>query len=147
MRWVANLVYFVAGLIYLPFALYNAAFVGKNRSGWGQRFGRIPARPSDRTRVWVHAVSLGEVNATPSLVAALKERLPGAEFVVTKEILHRVLHLKWSDETDVAVMLREKSGKTKVIVSHEKKEVTGEVKQLQDYWSAALNRLNELLGG
>lgn len=81
MRWLADLLYLLAGLLFLPFALYQAVFLKKNRSGWRQRFGKVPTFEPGRRRIWVHAVSLGEINATPALVAALKERLPEAEFV------------------------------------------------------------------
>jgi len=34
-----------------------------------------------------------------------------------------------------------------VVVSHERVQVSGEVKQLQDFWSAALDRLKDALTG
>jgi 3-deoxy-D-manno-octulosonic-acid transferase len=81
MRWLVDLVYVVAGLLYLPIALYHAFVVGKNRRGWGQRLGFVPAFEPGRRRIWVHAVSLGEINATPRLVEELQERLPEIEIV------------------------------------------------------------------
>jgi len=83
MRWLANVVYLLAGLLYLPVALYHALIVGKNRRGWGQRFGNVPAYEPGRQRIWLHAVSLGEINATPRLVEALRGRLPACEVVVS----------------------------------------------------------------
>src|SRR3990167_1882104 len=44
MRWLADIAYLLAGLVYLPLALYHALIVGKNRRGWGQRFGGAPVR-------------------------------------------------------------------------------------------------------
>lgn len=81
MRFAADLAYLVIGLIYLPIALYQAVVVGKNRAGWGERFGFVPAYDPARQRVWIHAVSLGEINATPRLVEALRKRLPETDFV------------------------------------------------------------------
>jgi 3-deoxy-D-manno-octulosonic-acid transferase len=81
MHWIADLVYLVAGIAYLPVALYNALVLRKNRRGWGQRFGGVPVRDPRRPRIWIHAVSLGEINATPRLAAALRERLPGTDIV------------------------------------------------------------------
>lgn len=81
MRWLADLVYLLAGLFYLPVALYHALIVGKNRRGWGQRLGFGPKFDPTRPRVWIHAVSLGEMNATPRLVEGLRERLPGIDIV------------------------------------------------------------------
>jgi len=81
MRWLANGAYLIAGLLYLPVALYNAVVVGKNRSGWGQRFGFVTAYPPGRPRIWIHAVSLGETNATTRIVAELEKRLPEVKVV------------------------------------------------------------------
>ena len=73
--------------------------------------------------------------------------LPETRFEVTKSTPPRILHLKWPDDTHVVVMLQERAGKTKVVVSHERVQVSGEVKQLQDFWSAALDRLKDALTG
>ncbi len=78
MRWLVDVVYLLAGLIYLPIALYNALVLGKNRRGWGERFGFVPRFEPDRRRIWIHAVSLGEINATPKLVEELRRRDNGA---------------------------------------------------------------------
>lgn len=83
MRLLADFIYFFAGLAYLPFALYNAIFLGKNRSGWGQRFGRLPRFPTAGRRIWVHAVSLGEVNATQRLIKQLSEATPDANILIS----------------------------------------------------------------
>ncbi len=83
MRWLADVVYLLVGLLYLPIALYNALIVGKNRHGWGERFGFAPSFEPGRRRIWIHAVSLGEINATPRLAEALRERLPETEIVVS----------------------------------------------------------------
>ncbi|GMU36380.1 MAG: 3-deoxy-D-manno-octulosonic acid transferase [Phycisphaerae bacterium] len=83
MRWVADFCYVLAGLVYLPVALYNAFVRGKNRRGWGQRFGAVPHFDASRRRLWIHAVSLGEVNATPALVEGLRRVRPDLDVVVS----------------------------------------------------------------
>lgn len=83
MRWVADFCYVLAGLVYLPVALYNAFVRGKNRRGWGQRFGAVPHFDASRQRLWIHAVSLGEVNATPALVEGLRRVRPDLDVVVS----------------------------------------------------------------
>jgi len=83
MRWLADLVYLLAGLLYLPVAVYNAVILRKNRRGWRQRFGGVPRFEPGRRRVWIHAVSLGEVNATPRLVAELAARAPDLDIVIS----------------------------------------------------------------
>ncbi|MEK6798845.1 MAG: 3-deoxy-D-manno-octulosonic acid transferase [Planctomycetota bacterium] len=81
MRWVADLLYLLAGLTYLPVALYQVLIVGKNRRGWSERFGFLRLPRPEKPRIWIHAVSLGEMNATPKLVEALHALRPNVEFV------------------------------------------------------------------
>ena len=51
---------------------------------WGERLGIANVRPTkDKSIVWVHAVSVGEVNASIPLLRTLMEKYPGAEFLVT----------------------------------------------------------------
>ncbi|MHC4067544.1 MAG: 3-deoxy-D-manno-octulosonic acid transferase [Planctomycetota bacterium] len=83
MRWLVNLVYFKAALLYLPVLVYQMLFQGKNRRGWRQRFGHWPITPPSLPRIWIHAVSLGEVNATPALVGQLEQRLNRPEIIVS----------------------------------------------------------------
>lgn len=81
MRWLANLVYLVVGLLYVPVLFHQMVFQKKNRRGWVQRFGFVPRRDPSRPRIWVHAVSLGEMNATRSLVNELRARRPDCDIV------------------------------------------------------------------
>jgi len=81
MRWVANMLYLLAGVFYLPVLLYEMIVLGKNRRGWRERFGFVPRFDPTIKRIWVHAVSLGEMNATRELVRQLHERLPEVEVV------------------------------------------------------------------
>ncbi|HRX85441.1 MAG TPA: 3-deoxy-D-manno-octulosonic acid transferase [Phycisphaerae bacterium] len=82
--------YVIGGIFYLPVLLYAMVFQRKNRRGWRERFGGPrPARNVMRgmdalkrgRNVWVHAVSLGEINAARGIITALRERV-GAGFVV-----------------------------------------------------------------
>ena len=51
---------------------------------WGERLGIANVRPTkDKSIVWVHAVSVGEVNASIPLLRALMEEYPSSEFLVT----------------------------------------------------------------
>ncbi|MGB0716048.1 MAG: 3-deoxy-D-manno-octulosonic acid transferase [Phycisphaerae bacterium] len=83
MQYLADLLYLLAGIGYLPIALYNAFVRGKNRSGWRHRFGFVPERRSDVQRIMIHAVSLGEVNATPRLVEMMRERHPSLDVLIS----------------------------------------------------------------
>jgi 3-deoxy-D-manno-octulosonic-acid transferase len=86
MAWIANFVYILAALAYLPVLFYQMVAQRKNRHGWGERFfgPRIAApRRGEGARIWVHAVSLGEINAARQLIAGLAQRFPGCEVVVS----------------------------------------------------------------
>ncbi len=81
MRWMADFLYLLAGLLYLPVALYQRLRFGKHRGSWGERFGRVRRYDAARRRIWIHAVSLGEMNSTTRLVAELRARLPEWDIV------------------------------------------------------------------
>jgi 3-deoxy-D-manno-octulosonic-acid transferase len=70
----------------VPFLLLHLAWralrVPGYRRGWQQRFGFGLPRPP-RPAIWVHAVSVGEVQASAALVRALLDRHPGVPVVVT----------------------------------------------------------------
>ncbi len=69
-----NLLYIPAALLYLPILLYRMVVLRKSRRGWGERLGGAPRRAGDRSCIWIHGVSLGEINATRTLVDALREK-------------------------------------------------------------------------
>ena len=52
------------------------------RLRWKERFGYI-TEPSSYGGIWIHAVSLGEVNAAVPLIRALIEKYPNRQFIVT----------------------------------------------------------------
>jgi len=56
--------------------LYRLIRHGRYRSDIGQRFGAVPIRYGLQPLIWVHAVSLGEINAARGLVAELHSQLP-----------------------------------------------------------------------
>jgi uncharacterized protein YndB with AHSA1/START domain len=76
---------------------------------------------------------------------ALASWLPGAVYQISKTTPNRILHLIWPDDTRVVVVFSEKSGKTRVVVSHEKLQSTDDVERMQAYWSDALDRLKALV--
>lgn len=73
-------------LAYITLAAVTSPFwVRKKRSDWGERFGKvqqIDALP-DAPRLLIHAVSLGEVNATKPLVQRLLETAPDLHIILT----------------------------------------------------------------
>lgn len=83
MRWMVDLCYLLAAVLLAPFLLYRSIRTGKYRRDWDQRRGWLPELPGGRLRVWIHAVSMGEVNALPGLVAAWQWRAPDTELVIS----------------------------------------------------------------
>jgi 3-deoxy-D-manno-octulosonic-acid transferase len=65
---------------------------GRYRRGLEQRLGFVPAavlpRLRGQPRIWVHAVSLGEVRVAFSLVRALEEQVPGCSVLISTTTDH-----------------------------------------------------------
>jgi 3-deoxy-D-manno-octulosonic-acid transferase len=80
-----RLLYLAAVYLASPIiSLMLAARGLQDRSYWcnfGERFGL--GAPLERAPIWVHAVSVGEVQAAASLVRALRERYPDTPVLVT----------------------------------------------------------------
>ncbi len=86
MSWLANIVYIFAAIAYLPILFYQMLRQGKNRRGWGEKlFGPRNGLRSDggRKRIWVHAVSLGEINAARGIIDGLGSRFPDHQVVIS----------------------------------------------------------------
>ena len=82
-----RLFYNILVIVGLPFVaiywLIRAISDPEYRSGWWQRFGfGYPSRDSGRY-VWLHAVSVGEVQASAPLVHAILKRMPDAKVLMT----------------------------------------------------------------
>jgi len=76
-------VYLAALAATSPVWLYRMVRHGRYRRDWGQRLGAVPVRYGLQPVIWVHAVSLGEVNAARGLVAELHSQLPDFRVVVS----------------------------------------------------------------
>lgn len=83
MKYLFDLVWFVALVVMLPKLLYRRLRFGRYKGGWGQRFGSIGRRQPQKKCIWIHAVSVGEVNSTKTLVAGLGARLSEYELVMS----------------------------------------------------------------
>jgi len=83
MRFVLDLLYLFAFAAYSPVIIYRAVRHNRYRSGWGQRFGRIRRRSPEKKCVWIHAVSVGEVNAAKTVVLELEKRFGNFEIVIS----------------------------------------------------------------
>jgi len=83
MRYVLDLLYVFAGLAYSPVIIYRAIRHGRYRTGWAQRFGRISRRSPEIKCIWLHAVSVGEVNAAKTIIKELEVRFSDFEIVIS----------------------------------------------------------------
>lgn len=83
MRFVIDLLYLLAGLLFSPVVVYRRLRHGRYRQGWAQRFGTISRKNLRRKCIWLHAVSVGEVNAAKTLVAEIGKRFADFEIVVS----------------------------------------------------------------
>ena len=67
-----------------PTALYRMVRYGRYRAGWSDRFGKIARKdPALKKCIWLHAVSLGEVNAARTLIEELEKRFKDYEIVIS----------------------------------------------------------------
>lgn len=79
-----NLAYLAAVVLASPWLLYRMLVQGKYRRGWGSKFwGRVHVPQAAGTRIWFHAVSVGEVNLVAALVQRLRERHPELDLVIS----------------------------------------------------------------
>jgi 3-deoxy-D-manno-octulosonic-acid transferase len=74
-----------------PFWIYTR-LSGRYKRGFGERLGFVPCtltqRLSGSPRIWIHAVSLGEVKAAAPLVKALKKIIPGCSVMISTTTEH-----------------------------------------------------------
>ncbi len=89
MRWILNVVYILALILIAPWLIYRSIRTGRYREGLEQKlFGRVPAEAlpplhfNGRT-IWLHGVSVGEIQLLRPLVTRLRQQMPDARFLVS----------------------------------------------------------------
>lgn len=83
LRWLANIGYVLAGVVFLPVGMYRMVREHRYLRGWRHRGGFVPQRFGERPAIWIHAVSMGEINAAKPLVERLRQQLPFHEIYVS----------------------------------------------------------------
>ncbi len=84
MYFVYSLILTVGFLILLPRFVYDAVTKGKYAAGFWERLGSLPEFDArGRKVVWLHCVSVGEVNAARPLAARIKHRFPDLALIVS----------------------------------------------------------------
>jgi 3-deoxy-D-manno-octulosonic-acid transferase len=83
MTVLIDIAYLIALLAVSPMAIYRMLRYGRYRAGWANRFGKISRKRPDKKCIWIHAVSVGEVNATTTLIRELETRFPDYEIAIS----------------------------------------------------------------
>ena len=81
--WLIDLLYILLALFAWPVLLVLFLAKKKWRDGFWERMGLVPRLAPHPCRIWVHAISVGESEAARPLVAALRQRFPEAELVIS----------------------------------------------------------------
>jgi 3-deoxy-D-manno-octulosonic-acid transferase len=83
MTVLIDIAYLIALIAISPVAIYKMLRHGRYRAGWANRFGKISRKRPDKKCIWIHAVSVGEVNATTILIRELESKFPDYEIVLS----------------------------------------------------------------
>ncbi|MGD0553087.1 MAG: 3-deoxy-D-manno-octulosonic acid transferase [Sedimentisphaerales bacterium] len=83
MTVLIDIAYLIALLAVSPMAIYRMLRYGRYRAGWANRFGKISRKRPDKKCIWIHAVSVGEVNATTTLIRELESKFPDYEIAIS----------------------------------------------------------------
>ncbi len=83
MRFILDFLYIIALVLFSPIVLYRAVMYKRYRDGWDNRFGKISRDNPEKKCIWIHAVSVGEVNAAKTVVQELKKSFSNYEIVIS----------------------------------------------------------------
>jgi 3-deoxy-D-manno-octulosonic-acid transferase len=82
--YLLNLVYLLLILLSLPWLVWQAVRKGKYREGYAAKFlGLVPRREDGKRCLWLHAVSVGEVNLLAPLLKAIEQERPEWQCVIS----------------------------------------------------------------
>jgi 3-deoxy-D-manno-octulosonic-acid transferase len=100
--WMLNLLYATLLVVASPLVVWNAVRHGKHREGFAAKLlGHVSRRAGSRPCVWLHAVSVGEVNLLATTIAELSRQRPDCEIVVstTTKTGYDLARKKYADHT------------------------------------------------
>src|SRR5436190_939487 len=87
MRALYNILFSIFFVLASPYYFLRMKRRGNWRSGFAQRFARYDSKLkqaiTNRHTLWMHAVSVGEVNVCTQLIRMLEPRLPNLKIVVS----------------------------------------------------------------
>jgi 3-deoxy-D-manno-octulosonic-acid transferase len=86
-RTLYNILFTVGFILSSPYYFLRMRRRGNWQKGFAERFGKYDANLkqaiTNRCTLWIHAVSVGEVNVCTHLIRALEQRLPNLKVVVS----------------------------------------------------------------
>lgn len=87
MSFLLNIIYFFALILFSPILLYRIVVLKKYREGFREKWlGSAPVLPKPeqgKKRIWLHAVSVGEINLLKPILKKMNELYPDWECVVS----------------------------------------------------------------
>ena len=87
MRTLYNILFTVFFVLSSPYYFVRMRRRGNWQKGFAERFGKYDTKLkqaiTNRHVLWMHAVSVGEVNVCTQLIRALEPRLPNLKIVVS----------------------------------------------------------------
>lgn len=98
MRALYNILFLIGFSFCAPYYAWKMWRRGNWQEGFSQRFGQFSAKVkqalTNRHVVWIHAVSVGEVNIATQLIWAMQHRLPNMKIVVSTTTATGMAELK-----------------------------------------------------
>ena len=86
-RTLYNILFTVGFILSTPYYFWRMSRRGNWQENFPQRFGKYDAKfkqaITNRHMIWLHAVSVGEVNLCTQLIRALEPRLPNVKIIVS----------------------------------------------------------------
>jgi len=106
MRALYNILFTIFFVLSSPYYFRRMRRRGNWRPGFRERFGRynsnLKQALTNRHVIWIHAVSVGEVNLCTQLIHALELRLPNIKFVVSTTTTTGMARLKQQLPTHIS---------------------------------------------
>jgi 3-deoxy-D-manno-octulosonic-acid transferase len=100
--WILNCAYLTLLLVCAPWIVWSAFRTGKYREGYREKLlGLVPLRQGEATCVWIHAVSVGEVNLLATILRELRAAHSNWEIVIstTSRTGYELARKKYADLT------------------------------------------------
>ncbi len=78
-----DFIYLFAATAYSPMVIYRTIRHKRYRTGWAQRFGKITRNNPEKRCIWLHAVSVGEINAAKTIIDEMQKKFGNYEIVIS----------------------------------------------------------------